>query len=223
MPRVFHTRIDMTGQRIGRLTVLRYAETRDNGAHWVCICDCGQETTVLGSALRRISVGGTRSCGCIKREMLEEANTTHGFTHHPYYVMWRGMIDRCYNPVMEMYPIYGGRGIYVCDEWKNTPEKFIDWCKSKEPIPNGNSIDRYPDLNGPYSPDNCRFASAHEQNRNRRDNVWVEYNGERLIFKDFVEKYGLVSVRGANKRIQLHNLSRIDAALMPPFSRRVKS
>jgi hypothetical protein len=129
------------------------------------------------------------------------------------------MMGRCHNPRHRDTGWYGGRGIIVCDEWKADPAAFFRWCETQEPIPPGASIDRFPDLNGPYSPDNCRFATPAQQNRNMRTNIWVEHNGERMVLKDFVAKHGVVDYSTARQRI--HNLGwdPVRAATAPPTPR----
>ena len=125
-------------------------------------------------------------------------NRVHGLSGHRFYPIWRDMMNRCYSPKNRFYGDYGGRGICVSPDWQKV-ENFIVWCETQT-FEEGMSLDRYPDVNGPYSAANCRFATPSQQNRNMRSNVWVEHNGERLIFKDFVLKYGVVSPAIAQKR-----------------------
>ena len=199
MPRGNRNFIDLTGQRFGRLLVTKLSNKRLYGRlAWDCICDCKSSVTVFGSSLKQ---GISQSCGCLRREQLIHRNTTHGRSHDRYYPIWRDMMDRCYNPNRPSYPDYGGRGIKVCFQWHRV-DNFISWCRSREPIPPEHSIDRFPDMNGPYSPDNCRFASPVQQNRNMRSNVWIEHNGEKLILKDFICKYGVVTYNCAKRRIR---------------------
>jgi hypothetical protein len=144
-------------------------------------------------------------------------NFRHGLTGHPLYPIWRDMMNRCHSPKNKSYKDYGGRGIFVCEQWRGGPEAFLQWAVAQGPIPAGHSLDRYPDKNGPYSPTNCRFASPSEQNHNMRSNVWVEYGGERLIFKDFVAKYGVVSYDCAKSRYK-RGWGPIEAAITPKGS-----
>lgn len=105
------------------------------------------------------------------------------------YRIWCGMIQRCYTPTVESYPLYGGRGITVCAEWRTDPMAFVDWAVSQ----NGSAtltLDRK-DSNGPYSPENCRFLSVKEQARNRRSNLLLTYNGETKCLAEWCEVLGL--------------------------------
>jgi len=207
-------RRDLIGQRFGRLLVLRLSSKKlknSSKLYWECQCNCGNVKPVSSSQLVR---GSTQSCGCIKREQTIEMNTIHGYSKNKYYTVWSNIITRCYNKNSESYEEYGARGVFMCDEWKNDVGAFVKWCETQEPIPKGHSIDRFPDLNGPYSPQNCRFASNHQQNRNMRSNIWVEFNGERLIFKDFIKKYGVVDYEVARSRYR-DGWDPIKAAMTP--------
>jgi hypothetical protein len=151
-------RVDINGQRFGRLIVLARAENRGRFAAWLCWCDCGEFKTVVGSSLR---TGNTRSCGCLQR--------IHGMTNTPLYLVWRSMRSRCENPRTERWPRYGGRGISVCAEWRHDPKAFIDWALSHG-YERGLQIDRM-DNDAGYSPSNCRFVTAAENSRNRPSRV----------------------------------------------------
>lgn len=158
---------DLAGQRFGRLVVIREAERKNRAVMWQCQCDCGNKTVVQSPSLRH---GLTKSCGCYQRERGREVaikrNTTHGFSYHPIYSLWNGIIDRCYNPKDKHYKDYGGRGIKVCPEWRDSPKQFIEWAEA-----NGwqkdLEIDRIDNDKG-YSPGNCRFATRSEQMLNSR-------------------------------------------------------
>lgn len=156
-------KIDLTGQRFGRLTVIEEAGRVNGTVTWRCRCDCGNESIVLGTNLR---AGYSTSCGCYTRERAATENTRHGGRHDRLYAIWTGMRQRCNNPNSQAYKDYGGRGITVCPEWDHNFAAFRDWA-----LANGYradlSIDRV-DNNGGYRPDNCRWATWHEQRINQR-------------------------------------------------------
>lgn len=125
------------------------------------------------------------------RETIGDRSRTHGMTNTRLYGIWCGIKDRCYNPNLEHYDRYGGRGITVCDEWKDSFASFMEWAflNGYDPLLNGReqSLDRK-DPDGNYSPDNCRWVSMQEQARNRTDTVYVRYNGELISAREFTEK-----------------------------------
>jgi len=161
--------IDLTGHKIGRLTVSYRAENNKYGnTMWHCVCDCGNEKDVLSSTLLS---GHAKSCGCYKTEHLKSQsrramNTKHGESFTRLYRIWAGMIYRCMNPNSKDYPDYGGRGITVCREWRESYIKFRDWAKASG-YEDRLTVDRKDNDRG-YSADNCRWATAAQQCENRR-------------------------------------------------------
>lgn len=187
--------IDLTGQRFGRYVVIRRAEdyVTPGGKRktmWACRCDCGNVKDVSGNALK---TGSTVSCGCYKKEHDHTRCMTHGATLNGrptrLYKVWDGMKARCYNLNKAYYSIYGGRGIAMCDEWHYSFEAFRDWA-----LANGYSdsltIDRI-DTDGNYCPENCRWSSIKEQSNNKRDNVFISYNGETHTIAQWSEITGI--------------------------------
>lgn len=186
---------DLTGQRFGRLVVIeRYEQNRGGHARWVCRCDCGCSSVVPSDKLR---AGKTQSCGCLKRERSSEAHTTHGGTGTRLYTIWSLMKRRCDNPNDEL---YGGRGIRVCDEWRDF-SAFRQWA-----ISNGYSddlsLDRK-DPNGNYEPGNCRWATDKEQQNNKRNNRVVSFRGETHTVAEWADKTGVPVVTLWNRLFRL--------------------
>ena len=159
--------IDLTGQRFGRLTVIERAEDYISPqgikhVRWCCRCDCGNAHTVAGLDLRR---GKTISCGCFHNELLSARVTSHKKCDTRLYRIWKNMRNRCYDPQNNRYYRYGGRGITVCEEWLHDFKAFYDWAMANG-YQDDLSIDRIDNDKG-YSPDNCRWETAKEQNRNK--------------------------------------------------------
>lgn len=180
--------IDLTGSRFGRLVVIGRYGRRGRSVAWLCKCDCGAEIVTRGDSLRK---GATQSCGCIHKEQLQHRNYTHGLTHTRLHNIWGCMVQRCYNNKTPCYNLYGGRGITICDEWRNEFKSFYDWSISNGYADNL-TIDRI-DVNGNYSPDNCRWVTMKEQSNNRSTNRFLEYNGERHTISEWGELLGIDS------------------------------
>ena len=152
--------IDLTGKTFGRWSVIKrmengvYGETR-----WLCRCSCGTERVVKGQHLRN---GSSKSCGCLSVEIAIQTNTTHGMCYSKEYYAWDTMLARCTNPNNQSYYNYGGRGIQVCDRWRDFNNFYADMGPS-----NGLTLDRR-NNDGHYEPGNCRWADWSTQMSNKR-------------------------------------------------------
>lgn len=177
---------DITGQKFGRLTVIKFLRIENHKAIWLCECECGNLTEV---ATNHLTSGHTKSCGCLHKERTIESHKTHGQKNTRLYRIWRCMKQRCYNKNFPYFQDYGGRGITVCSEWYNDFMAFYDWAM-KNGYDNTLTIDRI-DVNGNYEPNNCRWATAKQQARNRRNNINFTYNGETHCLKQWCEILGL--------------------------------
>jgi hypothetical protein len=179
--------IDLTGQKYGRLTVIKKAEKSENGrAFWHCRCECGNEKTVLGKDLRS---GNSKSCGCLKKELMSSRMTTHGCTNTRLYNIWYSMKQRCENPSTEKSRMnYKNRGITICPEWHDI-SSFQEWALS-----NGYTkeltIDRKNNDKG-YYPENCRWVDNKTQANNRRSCRNITFNGETHTIAQWAERLGM--------------------------------
>lgn len=180
-------RLDLTGNRFGRLVATKYIGKRKNETMWELLCDCGNTTKASVSNLRS---GQVKSCGCTKGQRRAQQLLRHGETGTRLYRIWSGMKRRCDLPTVKCYDDYGGRGIRVCEEWADSYEAFRDWS-----LANGYrddlTIDRWPDTNGNYEPDNCRWGTAKEQARNRRTSRLLTVNGFTKTLAEWSELSGI--------------------------------
>jgi len=201
--------LDIAGERYGRLTAVRRVQNSGRRTTWLFNCDCGSTKQINLDSVRG---GVTRSCGCISRETIAQRSTKHGHSidRKPTrtFRAWRHAKSRCLNPRDQKYSIYGGRGITMCERWKHD---FREFLKDMGECPPGKTIDRK-NPNGHYEPDNCRWATAHEQARTRTDNVFVEYRGETLVLKDFADALG-VNYKALHSRVRYRGQSAHDAAM----------
>lgn len=178
---------DLSGQRFGRLSVIRYAGPlgKSRVSSWLCVCDCGKEVVVKAT---RLQTKTTRSCGCYGRERRVAARTTHGKSGTATYNSWCKMKERCEKPATRGYRHYGGRGIRVCDNWSDSFEAFLrDMGLRPE---GGYEIDRI-DVNGHYEAGNCRWITRRQNARNKRSNRRLTWDGKTLCLSEWSEVLGL--------------------------------
>jgi hypothetical protein len=184
-------RIDITeyvGRKFGRLTILKEGEPvkydKTIMRKVLCKCDCGTEKEIDFNSIKG---GKSTSCGCFNREHAKKIHTKHGMAmletgvRHPDYCIWMKIKSRCLNPNDKSYKNYGGRGIQVCDRWKESFELFI---KDMGWRPNKNySIERI-NYDGNYCPENCKWIHKSEQTKNTRRVKLIEYNGSLYCLSD---------------------------------------
>lgn len=185
---------DLTGQRFGRLLVIGRGDDyicpdgrrRDR---WICKCDCGNIKSIRRTCLKS---GDTQSCGCLCKEKLSNVATKHGGYGTSLNNIWNGMRQRCNNPKNNHYDNYGARGIRICEEWDDF-SVFRDWAYDNGYDPTLGrekcSLDRI-DVNGDYTPDNCRWVSMKEQGRNKRNTIYLTYNDETHALAEWAEIVG---------------------------------
>ena len=167
-------KIDMSGGRYGRLTVIKEAGRKRKEVLWECRCDCGRIAHVSGYYLRS---GHTKSCGCLIPETSKKVNVTHGLYKTRLHCIYTNMKTRCYNPNYYLYHRYGGRGIAICDDWlgENGLHNFAEWSM-KNGYSENLSIDRIDNDKG-YSPENCRWVTMKQQQNNRSTNHIIPIDG----------------------------------------------
>lgn len=181
------------GEIYGRLKTLGLQERRPVGnqgqmaTYFLCQCECGSDPKWIGRL--NLKNGDTKSCGCLdlesrrqRCEKLKKFEAKHGMSGTPEYQTWNGMNQRCTNPNASGYLDYGGRGIRVCEAWAKSFDAFFA-DMGRRPSPK-HTIDRI-NSNLDYGPSNCRWATRRTQNRNKSDNVWIEYDGKRMLIADW--------------------------------------
>lgn len=182
-------RLDMKNKRFGRLLLLEYKESDKRGqALWYARCDCGASCVVVA---RRVKDGSVVSCGCFHRQRSAETArklfTKHGGFGTPEWLAWKNMHTRCSNPAYASFHRYGGRGIKVDPRWASFDQFLSDMGPRPSPA---HSIDRI-DNDGPYSPENCRWATRGEQASNRRTNRMLVFGGKQTTLSDLARQSGI--------------------------------
>lgn len=183
-----NAKIDVVaGMKYGRLTLIREASRSSSGRMVVCRCECGAVGIFIFKSIR---TGNTSSCGCLRREMVARKNFRHGSAPRrengeriPEYVIWKGMRQRCCIDNREHADRYALRGIFICERWNN----FENFLKDMGRRPSdSHQIDRI-DNDGPYSPENCRWVTPKEQQRNKRSNTVLVFNGTSATIAEWSE------------------------------------
>lgn len=208
----------MTGLQFGDLKVIAFDQMKKENAYWRCLCACGRETTVRGTSLR---TGTTKSCGCGSRraalnnlEKRAREAQSRGVIRRQWKDLYRNMRNRCENPSDKRFENYGGRGIKVCDEWKNSRRKFYDWVRSAGWQP-GLSIDRI-DVDGDYCPENCRFVDMFVQQNNTTRNRWLTWEGRTQTVAQWARE---LNVRPHALQHRVDRNWTIDRIFLQPFRR----
>lgn len=179
-------RIDLTGQKFGRLTVIKYISTNKYGqSRWLCLCGCGKEKIIMGNDLKN---GHTKSCGCLHTKHGHCKNYKMSKTYHT----WHSIIQRCTNPKDKGYKNYGGRNkpIMVCDRWSNKKNGFQNFLKDVGEIPKGKELDRTNNNKG-YNPNNFRLITRKENQRNKRNNILITFNKQIRCLVEWAEILGI--------------------------------
>lgn len=180
---------DLTGQVFGRLKIISYAGRVRGYSQWNCECACGRKIISESYNLR---CGNTNSCGCLMREIATKVNTTHGCAKRGKITLefrsWVKMIERCLDTRNKAYPRYGGRGITICPKWLDSFETFHADMGDKPS--RHHQIERI-DNNDGYYKANCRWATALEQGKNKRNNVHLTLNGVTRILSEWSRITGI--------------------------------
>lgn len=219
-------RKDLTGIKFGCLTVLKYIRKNPKFGTWECLCDCGKTTHADASFLTGKRKGSKvrNICWCDRRKTQSEVRKTHGNSmigskNYREYTIWCAMKERCYNPKVDMYPSYGGRGISVYEEWRHSFESFLAHIG---PRPSSNySIDRI-DVNGNYEPGNVRWATTIEQGANKRSNRMISYEGTTLTVTQWARKTG-INVETLRRRLFNHGWTVGESLTTPTLRRNPKN
>ena len=177
---------DITGKKFGFLTVKEFVGYKKRRPFYKVVCDCGTEKEVCYWELVR---GHSRSCGCLHRKMVGDMARKHGESKTRLFKIWCGIKKRCLDQKSTRYSYYGGRGIKICDEWKNDFIPFRDWAQANG-YTDELTIDRI-DVNGDYCPENCQWATKEQQANNTRSNHYLEYKGVKHSMSEWCKILGL--------------------------------
>lgn len=179
----------LIGKKFNSLTILAIDSHNDSGHYsLLCKCDCGNTKCIRSD---RVVNGVTKTCGCRNVGYNNYSEKRLSRKYSKLYSCWNTMRHRCYNPKNHKYKSYGGRGITVCQEWKNSFEPFLKWAMANG-YSNGVTIDRI-NVNGNYEPTNCRWVTSLEQARNKTTNKFIFYKGETKCLSQWCEELNLPS------------------------------
>ena len=198
-------KLNILGRSFGRLTVLSEDIERPKGKrnriYWICQCECGRTLSVEASRFKQ----GIQSCGCIRNEKIGNLNLKHGEARKTVENRaWFKIKSRCHSPTDPKYPLYGGKGIIVCEKWRNSYEEFLKDMGRRPP--NKTSIDRFPNKNGNYEPGNCRWANAEEQANNLRTNLVFEWEDKEYTLSQLSKAYN-INYKKAHRLIRYKGIS----------------
>lgn len=187
-------KLDITGRRFGKLIAIKTFNKGNKRTYWLCKCDCGNFTTPDLNALRRKS---TISCGCWLKEITKKGipHFKHGMEGTRFYGIWSKILRRLRNKNCQEYKYYGGRNITICSEWLDFRnfynDMFPDYCDHCYHFGEKNTTIERIDSNGNYNTENCRWATWEEQGNNRRNNIFITYNGNILTIKQWARKLNI--------------------------------
>jgi hypothetical protein len=214
---------ELTGIKFGRLTAISRAENGPAGqTRWLCRCECGALRTVVAGKLK---AGLSKSCGCYKRDLSRKRGVALGKLSYKHgnarfngkrskeYATWIAMRSRCYNPNNTRFADYGGRGVTVCDRWNQSFSNFLADMGTKPTA--DHSIDRIDNL-GHYGPDNCKWSTRSEQQRNKSTSVWVLLDGASVPLVVASKKLGVSDTCLRNKLDKYPNFASMDARTWGP-------
>jgi hypothetical protein len=182
--------VDISGNRFEKLIVLEDGFKKGKDIYCYVKCDCGNNFYVRKACLKNKN---TRSCGCIHREQLIDRNTSHMMSNSRIYIIYRGIMGRCYNKSNTAYVNYGGIGIIMCDEWIKSFDVFYEWAINNG-YSDGMSIERV-NVNGNYCPENCTWIPKHEQALNKRNSVFITIGGIKKNMCVWMRQFGIKSVK----------------------------
>lgn len=180
-------RVNLVGDKFGRLTVISLFDRKRSGSRWLCKCECGNEHTVFTQNLKN---GSVRSCGC------QSHPTKHGMTNTRVYQTWAAMKSRCRSQSYHAHKHYAGKGVAVCNEWLQF-EAFYEWAL-KNGYKDDLTLDRVDNSKG-YEPSNCRFVTIADQQRNKTSNRIVTFQGKTKSICQFADDIGIARATLCNR------------------------